>query len=56
MCVKRRLTRKELLLFPKWKKQLEEEDIKEFGEVVNRSNDAYFDLYRIYLSNKNNRP
>jgi len=49
MCNPRRLTRKEMLLFSKWKKELQAEDIKEFGSVVNRHDEAYQELYRIYL-------
>lgn len=49
MCVPRRLTRREMLGFIKWKNELHEEDIREFGEVITRSPSAYQDLYRIYL-------
>lgn len=53
MCNPRRLTRKEMLGFPKWKKELHKEDIREFGEIVKRPPSAYQDLYRIYLDKNN---
>lgn len=40
-----------MLGFVKWKQELNEEDIKEFGKVVERPISAYHDLYRIYLDN-----
>lgn len=49
MCYPRKLTRREMLGFVKWKRELEQEDVKEFGEVVERPLTACHDLYRIYL-------
>lgn len=49
MCNPRRLTRREMLGFTKWKRELEREDIKQFGDVLKRPLSAYHDLYRIYL-------
>jgi hypothetical protein len=41
-----------MLGFAKWKRELESEDLKQFGGVVKRPISAYHDLYRIYLDNK----
>ena len=49
MCNPRRLTRKEMYGFTKWKEALHKEDIREFGEIVKRPDSAYIELYRIYL-------
>lgn len=49
MCNPRRLTRKEMLGFPKWKRDLQKEDELLFGSVVKRPDSAYIELYRIYL-------
>ncbi|AUR94663.1 hypothetical protein NVP1197A_25 [Vibrio phage 1.197.A._10N.286.54.F2] len=49
MCSPRKLTRREMLGFAKWKRDIDKEDINEFGEVVKRPISAYHDLYRIYL-------
>ena len=38
-----------MLGFPKWKRELEEEDVKELGSVVKRPLSALHDLYRIYI-------
>jgi hypothetical protein len=53
MCNPRKLTRREMFGFSAWKRGMDKEDIKEFGEVVKRPLSSYHDLYRIYLdSNK----
>jgi hypothetical protein len=49
MCNPRRLTRREMFGFTKWKDELHKEDVKEFGEIVKRPSSAYHELYRAYL-------
>lgn len=56
MCSPRRLTEMEMIGFPKWKMQLEAEDVKEFGEVVKRPLSAYHELYRMFLDKKQTSP
>ncbi|AUR90657.1 hypothetical protein NVP1149O_03 [Vibrio phage 1.149.O._10N.286.55.A12] len=34
--------------FSKWKQELQDEDIQEFGAVINRPDGAYYLLYEIY--------
>ena len=52
MCAPRRLTRREMLGFIKWKREFEIEDVRMFGSIVKRPLSIYHDLYRIYLDNK----
>ena len=47
MCNPRRLTKKEMLGFPKYKRYLDNEDIAKFGELIKRPLSAYHDLYRM---------
>lgn len=54
MCNPRRLTRREMLGFVKWKRELEEEDVKELGVPLKRTPEHLHLLYTIYLNH--NRP
>ena len=49
VCNPRKLTRREMLGFPKWKRELEAEDVRKVGSVVKRPLSVLHDIYRIYL-------
>lgn len=41
--------------FIEWKRELQDEDIAEFGSVVKRSDEAYHLLYEIYRKSMTNK-
>jgi len=53
MCSPRKLTRKEMFGFLRFRRDLEQEDLRELGCVVERPLSALHELYRIYLDSKN---
>lgn len=53
MCIPRKLTLKEMHGFNKWVKELHEEDVKLFGEIVKRPESALKLLYISYLDKTN---